>query len=266
MQSKISKELEMKFPPIVMLKSDEKPEDAVGPKNENGGCVMSFVAQTIAKRKTTFFGREHVSCGGISVGFGWGSGLADEEAVDFQASFLSLGVDAAPDREIYEEKLSKMPKPTQEMFRHGERIYCDFETAKKSIQNRPVYDEGQYVIFKGLENLEDGEIPQSVIFTVNPIELTALLQINSSFRLEDNYILTPQASSCQSIGCFVFSEDETDNPKPVLGPIDFAGRSKMKHFIPNDYLTLAMPWKLFLKLEELSENSVLQTDFWKKFK
>ena len=78
MQSNISKELEMKFPPIVLLKSDAKPENAKGPKNENGGCVMSFIAQTIAKRKTTYFGRENITCGGISVGFGWGSGFAND--------------------------------------------------------------------------------------------------------------------------------------------------------------------------------------------
>ena len=78
MQSNISKELDMKFPPIVLLKSDTKPEDAKGPKGEKGGCVMSFVAQTIAKRVTTCFGRENVTCGGINVGFGWGSGMANE--------------------------------------------------------------------------------------------------------------------------------------------------------------------------------------------
>ena len=33
----------------------------------------------------------------------------------------------------------------------------------------------------------------------------------------------------------------------------------MKHFIPNDYVTLAMPWKLFLKLEEISKNSIFQS-------
>lgn len=264
MQSQISQEMNMKFPPIVMLKSNIKPENAIGPKNK-GGCVMSFVAQTIAKRKTTYFGREHISCGGISVGFGWGRGLENEDAIDFQASFLSCGVDSAPDREVYEEKLNHMAKHTREMFRHGERIYTDFSTAKENIKNRPVYDEGQYVIFKGLENLKDGEIPQSVIFTVNPIELSVLIQINSSFRLKDTYIQTPQASACQAIGCFTFKENESDNPKPVLGPIDFAGRSKMKHFIPNEYMTLSMPWKLFLKLEELSKKSVLQTDLWKKF-
>ena len=53
MESKISQGLDMKFPPIVLIKSNEKPEDAVGPKDNKGGCVMSFVAQTIAKRKTT---------------------------------------------------------------------------------------------------------------------------------------------------------------------------------------------------------------------
>ena len=56
MQSKISKELNMKFPPIALLKSDTKPEDAKGPKQGRGGCVMSFIAQTIAKRTTTCFG------------------------------------------------------------------------------------------------------------------------------------------------------------------------------------------------------------------
>ena len=266
MQSNISKKLEMEFPPIVMIITNTKPKNAIGPKIGKGGCVMSFVAQSIAKRKITYFGREHIRCGGIVSGFGWGSGLADEDAIDFQASFLSCGVDSAPNKEDYLDKLSRLAKPTQEMIRHGERIFSDFDTAKKNIKNRPIYDSEDYVIFKGLEDLKDGEIPQSVIFTVNPIELTALIQINSSFRDNDACILTPQASACQAIGNFVFREAESDNPNPILGPIDFAGRSKMKHFIPNEYMMVSIPWKLFLKLEEISKNSVLETDFLKRFK
>lgn len=265
MQSTISKELDMRFPPIVLIKTNTKPENATGPKDGKGGCVMSFIAQTIAKRKTTCFGRENITCGGISSGFGWGTGFADEDALDFQASFLSLGADSAPNKEEYLKRLSRLSKPTQEMFLHGERIFSDFDTAKENIKNRPIYDSEDYVVFKGIEDLEDGEIPKSVIFTVNPIELTALIQINSSFRVKDSHILTPQASGCQAIGNFVFEQAESDDPKPILSPIDFAGRSKMKHFIPNDYMMLSMPWKLFLKLEEVSKNSVLQTDLWKKF-
>ena len=266
MQSNIADEMNMRFPPIVLLKSDTKPEDAKGPKPGKGGCVMSFVAQTIAKRKTICFGRENITCGGVSSGFGWGTGFKDDDAIDFQSTFLSLGVESAPNREKYEEKLNYMNKRTREMFWEGERIFCDFETAKENIKNRPIYDTEDYVIFKGIENLKEEEIPKSVIFTVNAIELTALIQLNTSFRTKDAYLLTPQASACQAIGNFVFKQDESDNPKPVLGPIDFAGKSKMKHFIPEDYLMLSMPWKLFLKLEEISYNSVLQTDLWKKFK
>lgn len=266
MKSVIAEEMNFKFPPIALLKSDTKPEESLSPKPGKGGCVMSFVAQTIVKRKTTCFGRENITCGGIATGFGWGDGFANEDALDFQATFLSCGVESAPNREEYEAKLSNMPKRSQTMFTEGERIYSDFETAKTNIKNRPIYDSEDYVIFKGLENLEDGEIPLSVIFTVNPIELTALVQINSSFRTNDNYILTPQASSCQSIGSFTFKQGESDDPKPILGSIDFAGKSNMKHFIPDEYLTLSMPWKLFLKLEEVSKNSVLQTELWRNAK
>ena len=264
MESYISNELGLRFAPIVLLKSDTKPDDAKGPKPGRGGCVMSFVAQTIAKRTTTCFGRENISCGGISSGFGWGSGLETEDAIDFQASFLSCGIDSAPDKEKYQARLDQMPR-VSEMFRQGERIFSDFETAKENIKNRPIYDEGQYVIFKGIENLEDGEIPQSVIFTVNSMELTILTLLNTSFRTSGACLLTPQASACQAIGCFVFREDECDDPKPVLGPFDLAGKSKMKHFIPNEYMTLSMPWKLYLKLEEISRNSVFQTDLFRKY-
>lgn len=266
MQSNIANEMNLKFQPIVLTKSNTKPEDAIGPKAGKGGCVMSFIAQTIAKRKTTCFGRENITCGGVSSAFGWGDGFEDESKLDFQATFLACGVESAPNREEYEEKLNYLKKPTREMFREGERIFTDFETAKENIKNRPIYDTEDYVIFKGLENLKDGEIPKSVIFTVDAIELTALIQLNTSFRTKDAYVLTPQASACQAIGNFTFSQGESDDPKPVLGPIDFAGKGKMKHFIPYDYLTLSMPWKLFLKLEEISHNSVLQTELWQKIK
>ena len=264
MESYISNELGLRFPPIVLLKSDEKPSDAKGPKEGRGGCVMSFVAQTIAKRNTTCFGRENITCGGIATGFGWGDGFSSQEDMDFQATFLSCGLESAPDRKAYQKRLDRIPR-VSEMFIEGERIYSDFDTAITNIKNRPIYDEGQYVIFKAIENLEEAETPKSVIFTLNPLELTAMIQINSSFRTKDAYILTPQASSCQSIGSFVFEQDESDDPKPILGPIDFAGRSKTRHFIPDEYLTLSMPWKLFLKLEEVSKKSVLQTELLKKY-
>jgi uncharacterized protein (DUF169 family) len=265
MDCNLAKELNGKFDPIVLIKTDEKPEDALGPKEGRGGCVMSFVAQTIAKRKTTVFGRENITCGGVSAGFGWGTGFKTDEDRQFQATFLSLGLDSAKDKDKFLERLGRLPKPTQEMFMEGERIFSDFDTAYENIKNRPFYDEGQYVVFKPIELLEEGEIPDSVIFTLNTMELSALLQLNSSFRVESAHVMTPQASACQAIGAFTFEQADNDNPVPVLSPLDFAARAHMRRLIPDEYMNISMPWELFLKLEELSKNSVFQTHFWEDF-
>lgn len=265
MEFNIVKELNGRFDPIVLIKTDEKPEDALAPKAGRGGCVMSFVAQTIAKRKTTAFGRENITCGGVSAGFGWGTGFKTDADREFQATFLSLGLESAKDKDVFLERLSYLPKPTQEMFMKGERIFCNFETAYENIKNRPLYDEGEYVVFKPIELLEEDEVPDVVVFTLNAMELSAILQLNGSFRCENTHILTPQASACQAIGTITFQQAENDNPVPVLSPIDFAARAHMRRLIPDEYMNLSMPWKLFMKLEELSKNSVFQTHFWDDF-
>ena len=162
MEFNIVKELNGQFDPIVLIKTDEKPEDALAPKAGRGSCVMSLVGQTIAKRKVTAFGRENITCGGVSAGFGWGTGFKTDEDRAFQATFLSLGTESAKDKEAFLHRLSFMPKPTQEMFKKGERIFSDFDTAYENIKNRPLYDEGEYVVFKPIELLEEGEVPDSV--------------------------------------------------------------------------------------------------------
>ena len=139
----IVKELNGQFGPIVLIRTNEKPDDALAPKAGRGGCVMSLVAQTIAKRKITAFGRENITCGGVSAGFGWGTGFKTDEDREFQATFLSLGLESARDKDAFLERLSYLPKPTQEMFMKGERIFCDFDTAYEKIKNRPLYDEGE---------------------------------------------------------------------------------------------------------------------------
>lgn len=110
MQFNIVKELDADFNPIVLIKSDEKPEDALSPKAGKGGCVMAFVSQTIAKRKTTAFGRENITCGGVATGLGWGNGFKTPEDMEFQATFLSMGQDSAKNREEYLKKLESRPK------------------------------------------------------------------------------------------------------------------------------------------------------------
>ena len=103
------------------------------------------------------------------------------------------------------------------------------------------------------------------LLALNAFDLTLLMQLDGSHRSKNNHVCVPQASACQLIGCFVFEQNESDDPHMVLGPVDLAARGHMKHFIPNDYVLLAMPWKLFLKLEEISEDSLFQSNLFMDF-
>lgn len=159
MQFNIVKELNAKFNPIVLIKSDEIPEDAKIPKPGRGGCVMAFVAQTIAKRKTTAFGRENITCGGVATGLGWGNGFQTEEDMEFQATFLSLGQYSAKNRQEYLRKLESRPKNVAEMFKHGERIYCDFDTAIAHIKKDQSMTISTTLFSKQLKTLRMAKFP-----------------------------------------------------------------------------------------------------------
>ena len=83
---------------------------------------MLFVAQTIAKRKTSLFEHDNITCGGVATGLGWGNGFNTPKDMEFQATFLSLGQDSAKNKEEYLNRLEYIPKNTAEMFKYGERI------------------------------------------------------------------------------------------------------------------------------------------------
>lgn len=204
MISNISEELNPKFKPVVLIKSDEKPSNAVGPESLVGGCAMAYFAKAVVERKTTFFGHEYSTCAGISSGLGWIEEL-NELALDFQATFLSLGIDSAKNKENYLKMLENKSERVKEMFLKGERFYKDYETAYLNIKSRPLFNNGDYAIFKPIEMVNDDDKVLSVIFTVNVSELIALMVLDGSHRTQDSYILTPQSSGCQAIGCHVFN-------------------------------------------------------------
>lgn len=264
MESKVAQLLNCKFKPIVIVKSDEKPKGAIGPK-KHSHCIMSFIARVIADRKTAVFKKDTVNCVGAISGLGFGNGYTvDEDTLNNYSAFLSTGLKDAKDRQTYGEFCSKKPKQVREMFEMGERIYSTNQRAKEYLTKKvPIFEQKEkYLIFKPIEDVEDGEKVESVIFTVNPFELAALINFDTSLRDDFGYVLTPPASACQAIASFVFAESQKEDPHPVLGLLDFAGRVQMSKWIPNDYLNISVPWKLFEKYENNCDYSYLDGEMW----
>jgi len=61
MESRLAKELGLRYQPLAVIFTDEKPEGAVGPREGARGCVMAYVAEA-ARGRTVVFERRTVTC------------------------------------------------------------------------------------------------------------------------------------------------------------------------------------------------------------
>lgn len=265
MKSIIVDELKPKFETVALLRSDEKPEGAIQPMPGKYVCIMSFYAQVAAKGKIAVFDRETYGCSGARTGLGFGSAYGTEMGgVDTFAAFFSKGIEDAKDKEKYQAIAESTNSHVRRKLILGERFHTSREKAHKWItKDLPVYDfPEKYVILKPLKDVQANEIPQSVIFNVNPVQLTALMTLAGSIRQGINDTVTPQGAACQMIGAYVFHEAKSDNPRGVLGLIDLAARQNVRGILPDDILTYAVPWKLFLDLEEESKEGIFKSPLW----
>ena len=72
MESNIASALNLKFNPVAIIWSDEKPKGALQFKQRKWGCIMSLFAQA-AKGRIAVFDRKTFGCWGGGVGLGFGN-------------------------------------------------------------------------------------------------------------------------------------------------------------------------------------------------
>lgn len=265
MKSKIVKELKPSFETVVLLRNNEKPINATQASQGKYYCVMSMFAQAVTRGKTVVFDRETYGCPGACAGLGFGTAY-DKAMGGFEtfAAFFAKGLEDAADKEKFKAMAEKMPPHVTRKLIEGERFHCSKEKAYKWItKDLPIYDfPEKYRIIKPLKEVTDAEIPESVIFTVDPIQLTALMTLAGSIREGINDTVTPQGAACQMIGAYVFNEAQSHDPRAVLGMIDLAARKNVRKILPDNILTYAIPWKLFLELEKESDEGIFKSPLW----
>ncbi|MDP0505676.1 MAG: DUF169 domain-containing protein [Fusobacterium sp. JB019] len=250
---------------VVLLRSNEKPKNSIQAQPEKYVCIMSLYAQVTKNSKIAVFDRETYGCPGAKAGLGFGSGYSNNMGgYETFSAFFSKGIEDAKNPEEY-RKIAEQANPhVRKKLIEGERFQKTREKAYKWItEELPIYNwPEKYVILKPLKDLKKDEIPESVIFNVNPLQLTALITLTGSIRKGINETITPQGAACQMIGAYVFKEGESNNPKAVLGMIDLAARKTIQNILPKDLLTYAVPWNLFLELEKEAKEGIFKSPLW----
>lgn len=265
MDSKIAAALNLKYHPVAVIRSDEKPEEALHFKKGKWSCVM-FLFANAAKGKTASFDAETYGCWGGGVGLGFGNAYQDfPGGVDCFAHFLSSGNDQwEKGRQVANGVEQAAGKEFAEEFLTGERYVKNPELVKHWIDELPITEsETRYVLFKPLARMDLSlEAPTTIVFVADVDQISALVILANYARQGMENVIIPWAAGCQTIGLLPFREAKSENSRAVVGLTDISARKYVRKLLGAEYLSFAMPWEMFLEMEENVEGSFLEKHTW----
>ncbi|MEJ5301613.1 MAG: DUF169 domain-containing protein [Thermodesulforhabdaceae bacterium] len=265
MLSKVSESIGFKFEPVAIVWSNEKPASAAEFKEGKWGCVMWMLARA-AKGGTAVFSEKTYGCWGGGVGLGFGNQyIKFPGGIDGFCYFLSVGnAHWEPGKKVADEIKQFVSEEFLEDFLEGERYLKSPELVKDFLDNLPMIEvPSKYVIFKPLRDVNPAEeTPSVVVFLASPEELSALVVLANYYRKGFENVIIPFGAGCQTIGVFPYREAASENPRAVVGLTDISARLYLKKHLGRDILSFAVPWKMFLEMEENVKGSFLERGVW----
>ena len=241
MQSEIAQRLKLRYSPVAILFTNEKPEGALAFKEGNWGCVAAMLTAA-AKGRRAVFSRSTFGCEGGGIGLGFLSEYS--EGMEY---FLSTGENKLP--EGYQTRESEGFKKTPEL-------------AKAWMKSVPCIDiSEQYIVFKPLAEVDTTqEEPKVVVFYANPDQLTALVVLANYGRPGHDSVIAPFAAGCQTTCLFPWSEAAKGQPRAIIGMTDISVRPR----IDADLLSFRVPYVMFKEMEDNVPGSFLDKHEWKQ--
>ncbi len=265
MESAVAKALKLKYPPIGLIWSGNKPEQAMQFNEGKWGCVMWLVASA-AKGKTAACDRKTFGCVGGGVGMGFGN-----QYVNFAGGeecfcrFLSCGNDTwDKGRQAAEQVKPYLRSEAFDHFVHGERYLKTPELVQKFIRKLPIVDEaGPFVVFRPLPEVDRSkESVKSVIFLADPDQLSALVVLANYSREDNESVFVPWAAACQTIGIYPYREATKKPPRAVIGLTDLSARVHINRQLGANLMTFTVPLEMFDEMEGNVKGSFLERHTW----
>jgi uncharacterized protein (DUF169 family) len=243
MKSTLVESLRLKYSPVAIVLTDDKPEAAQQFKDGSMGCASAMLLAA-TKGRTVAFDRTHFGCPGGGVGLGFGN------------TFVGFPID----RLLSTGGQAELGNGRSWDMGVGERFFETPEITNRWVSSLPLREvRTEYIVAKPLDQLEDGESPTVIWMLVNPDQMSALITQIGFRRGSIDNIVAPWGAACQSI-LFAYAECEKAQPRAVLGFFDISQR----HRVDREILSLTIPHGLFLEMESGTGGSFLQTDVWKK--
>lgn len=239
MESRIAQELKLRYRPVALLLTDEKPEGALEFKEGHWGCVVAMFAAA-ARGKTAVFSNETCGCPGGKIGLGFTDEFGHVPGgIEY---FLSTGRgEGYPEGEGY----MKTPEIAHEFAEALPRTCIPT----------------QYVVAKPLDGVNvEQQKPELVVFFCEPDQLSALIVLANYGRPGSENVIIPFGAGCHTVCLIPYAQSKSETPKAVVGVTDISARP----MVDPDVLSFTVPFGMFQEMEADVPGSFLEKEAWKK--
>jgi hypothetical protein len=145
----------------------------------------------------------------------------------------------------------------------GERYKKSPDIVEQWQENmKPIGSAGKFLLFRRWDHLGEDDNPSVVIFFARPEVISGLFTLVNFDRKDPFGVITPMGSGCSSIVYHPWHEEQSDDPRAVLGMMDPSARP----CVPVDMLTFAVPMRKFVTMISDMKESFLITPSWDRVK
>lgn len=238
MKSRLVEKLKLKYEPVAILFSDEKPEEAIQFLPEKRGCVIALL-NAAAKGKSAAIDKDTIGCIGGASGMCFGNRYdAFPGGIEY---FLSTG---------------------REGFREGEGYKKTPQLAREFVDSLPYETFAKrYVVFKPLSQVDfEQEQPELICMYANADQISALCVLANYGSVGNDAVTMPFGAGCQTICMYPYAQRNQERPKAVVGLTDITVRP----IVPADMLSFTVLFSQFEKMEADAKGSFLDKELWQK--
>jgi uncharacterized protein (DUF169 family) len=222
-------------------------------------------------RFSSCFDRQTYGCWGGGVGLGFGNAYLQFPGggEDCFSHFLSSGNRRwETGRQVGLALEGTAGKEFAENFLEGEGYVQTPEPVQQWLKELPITEvKSTYVLFKPLGEIQpEIETPETVVLLADADQLSALVILANYGREGMENAIVPWAAGCQTIGILPYREAKSAKPRAVVGLTDLSARKYVRTLLGSAYLSFAMPWKMFLEMENNVAGSFLEKHTWRSLR
>lgn len=135
-----------------------------------------------------------------------------------------------------------------------ERLKQDLEKARAFYLGvQPVFAPGAKLLYERVDSMPGAAEVEVVNLWVKPAGMSSLLTLANYDREDNENVIMPFASGCQSIWSLPYKEKNAEAPRAVAGSLD----PTVRKFLPPDTLSFAVPANRFMEMCANIEESFL---------